>query len=87
MYENEIVSNPEDISLSLRIGLNADDHLALHGIKRSSTEGKMILERYENNMNQSMEIIQETIDNDSENIVNNGENEDANTQFSLDDFS
>ena len=87
MYENEIVSNPEDISLSLRIGLNADDHLALHGIKRSSAEGKMILERFENNMNQSIDFIQEPIDIDSENIENNGENEEATTQFSLDDFS
>ena len=86
MYENEIVRNPEDISLSLRIGLNADDHLALHGIKRSSAEGKMILDRFENNINQDFQIVEEKIDN-SELIENNDENNEATTQFSLDDFS
>ena len=87
MNENEIVRNPEDISLSLRIGLNADDHLALHGIKRSSAEGKMILERFENNINQTMQIVEEKMDNDSEIIENDEQNDEATTQFSLDDFS
>ena len=87
MYENEIVHNPEDISLSLRIGLNADDHLTLHGIKRSSKEGKMILERFENETQQTIQIIDDKIDNDSEIIENNGQDEEPSTQFSLDDFS
>ena len=87
MYENEIVLNPEDISLSLRIGLNADDHLALHGIKRSSKEGKMILERFENEIHQTIQIIDEKIDKDSEIIENNDQDDEPSTQFSLDDFS
>ena len=44
MHESEVVTNPEDISLSLRIGLQGDEHLALHGIKRTSSQGKRILE-------------------------------------------
>ena len=86
MHENEIVNDPEDITLSLRIGLEGDDHLALHGIKRSSTQGKRILEKFNESIDEdNIEIIHEQQDNAEQNIDNN---EDASTsnQFSLNDF-
>ncbi len=86
MHENEIVNDPEDITLSLRIGLEGDDHLALHGIKRSSTQGKRILEKFNESIDEdTIEIIHEQQDNAEQNIDNN---EDASTsnQFSLNDF-
>ena len=86
MHESEIVNDPEDITLSLRIGLEGDDHLALHGIKRSSTQGKRILEKFNESIDEdTIEIIHEQQDNAEQNIDNN---EDASTsnQFSLNDF-
>ena len=86
MHESEIVNDPEDITLSLRIGLEGDDHLALHGIKRSSTQGKRILEKFNESIDEdNIEIIHEQQDNAEQNIDNN---EDASTsnQFSLNDF-
>ena len=86
MHESEIVNDPEDITLSLRIGLEGDDHLALHGIKRSSTQGKRILEKFNESIDEdNIVIIHEQQDNAEQNIDNN---EDASTsnQFSLNDF-
>tara|TARA_X000001036_G_scaffold167836_1_gene158975 strand:- start:15106 stop:16617 length:1512 start_codon:yes stop_codon:yes gene_type:complete len=86
MHESEVVNNPEDITLSLRIGLEGDDHLALHGIKRSSPQGKRILEKF----NESLDDIHHEIVHHQEDSVeqNNEINEDSSTsnQFSLNDF-
>ena len=86
MYESEVVNNPEDISLSMRIGLEGDDHLALHGIKITSTQGKRILERFNEGIDESLsEITDYSKDTVEENIPNNDDSSTSN-QFSLDDF-
>tara|TARA_Y100000768_G_scaffold333587_1_gene273710 strand:+ start:1488 stop:2999 length:1512 start_codon:yes stop_codon:yes gene_type:complete len=86
MHESEIVNDPEDITLSLRIGLEGDDHLALHGIKRSSTQGKRILEKFNESIDEdNIEIIHEQQDNAEQNIDNN-EDVSTSNQFSLNDF-
>ena len=85
MHETEVVTNPEDITLSLRIGLDGDDHLALHGIKRTSSQGKRILEKFNESIDQSPpEIIHE-----QENHIEQTEISDdtsTSSQFSLNDF-
>ena len=47
----------------------------------------MILERFENEIHQTIQIIDEKIDKDSEIIENNDLDDEPTTQFSLDDFS
>jgi hypothetical protein len=87
MHESEVVKNPEDISLSLRIGLDADDHLALHGIKRTSTQGKRILEKFnEGVIESSLEIIHEGKNTVEQNIENDSDDSSTSNQFSLNDF-
>ena len=87
MHENEIVKDPEDIKLSLRIGLESDDHLALHGIKRTSAQGKRILEKFEDTIDYDFTIKEENRDTiiDSD-IMNTSEEETTSNQFSLNDF-
>ncbi|MFL2978107.1 MAG: hypothetical protein ACJZ59_03520 [Candidatus Thalassarchaeaceae archaeon] len=80
-------SNPEDIGLSQRIGLMAEDHLALHGIRRTSPLGKKILEQFslepEPDAVPETEPVQEPIEIVSE----ESENEEVTgTQFRLDSF-
>ena len=92
MHESEIVSNPEDISLSLRIGLQADDHLALHGIKRSSSQGKRIISYFDDSIKPvSSELsTSQNVDNDGINtepdIEQISEEQPTGNQFSLNDF-
>ncbi|MEC7687907.1 MAG: hypothetical protein VX514_02575, partial [Candidatus Thermoplasmatota archaeon] len=86
MYESEVVKNPEDISLSVRIGLEGDDHLALHGIKTTSTQGKRILERFNDGVVESShEIIREE-KNIVEPDIGNDDDSSVSNQFSLNDF-
>ena len=85
MHESEVVTNPEDITLSLRIGLEGDDHLALHGIKRTSSQGKRILEKFNESIDESPpEIIHEQ----ESHIEHTEISDDTSTssQFSLNDF-
>ena len=87
MYESEVVNNPEDISLSLRIGLEGDDHLALHGIKRTSTQGKKILERFNEGVVESThEILSEEKNIVEQDIEKDNDDSSVSNQFSLNDF-
>ncbi len=85
MHENEIVKNPEDIELSVMIGLEADDHLALHGIKRSSPQGKRILEKFNSSYEDYQSDRNEFVSVE-QNIVENKQSESTSNQFSLTDF-
>lgn len=87
MHESEITKNPEDIGLSLRIGLEVEDHLALHGIKRSTPQGKRIIRKFEglidDNVLQHIEQKEHTLDDTLEDTTQTVE---TSNQFSLDDF-
>ena len=86
LHENEVVNNPEDISLSLRIGLDADDHLALHGIKRSSQQGKRILEKFNEFVEEASQILLPEREIPKEENNPTIEDKPTSNQFSLDDF-
>ncbi|MEC8979369.1 MAG: AAA family ATPase [Candidatus Thermoplasmatota archaeon] len=87
MHEDRMAGDPEDIGLSQRIGLMAEDHLALHGIRRTSSQGKKILERFsleiETDTN-PMELPSE--DTTVEDSDKSESKETTGTQFSLDSF-
>tara|TARA_B100001113_G_scaffold313908_1_gene279207 strand:- start:1340 stop:1780 length:441 start_codon:yes stop_codon:yes gene_type:complete len=87
MHEDRMASNPEDIRLSQRIGLMAEDHLALHGIRRTSALGKKILEQF--SVEPEPTPIPETkpVEEDRETVSLDTESEEVSgTQFSLDSF-
>ena len=80
VHDEKLNGDLEDFSLSLKLGLNVNDHLSLHGIPKSSREGKNIIKEFEQKMEKkSFEMIEkEIIEKDNYN--------DQSTQFSLDSF-
>jgi hypothetical protein len=44
------------IDLSIRLGLAVEDHLALNGVRPSSTEGKRMAKAYDKRINDDSEI-------------------------------
>ncbi|OUX24004.1 MAG: hypothetical protein CMA23_005935 [Methanobacteriota archaeon] len=87
MHEDRMGSNPEDIGLSQRIGLMAEDHLALHGIRRTSPLGKKILEQF--SLEPEPDAVPETepMEEPIETVSEESENEEVTgTQFRLDSF-
>ena len=86
MHEERMAGNPEDIGLSQRIGLMPEDHLALYGIRRTSAQGKRILEQFSIEQEPDLTPI-EHIDNQNDNLTDDTEsNGITGTQFSLDSF-
>ena len=87
MHEDRMAGNPEDISLSQRIGLIAEDHLALHGIRRTSAQGKRILERFSLEITPDPIQVEQTVEEIIEDTSNETKSEEAaGRQFSLDSF-
>ena len=87
MHEDRMAGNPEDITLSQRIGLIAEDHLALHGIRRSSAQGKRILERFSLEVETDPVLVEHAVEELIEDTGNETKSEEATgRQFSLDSF-
>ena len=81
VHDENLNGNPNDFSLSLKLGLNVNDHLALYGIPKSSREGKKIIEKFEGELEN--DIIPETVEKE---VVEEEDPKDLSTQFSLDSF-
>ena len=54
------------IDLSIRLGLAVEDHLALNGIRPSSTEGKRMVKAYGNRINYDSEIPDFPLENEEQ---------------------
>ena len=86
VHEESLGGNPEDFSLAMHLGLNGEDHLALHGIPKSRREAKKILAAFDESLPsddwgdfpEPVRLIEEKTTEQAE--------EDESTQFSLDSF-
>ena len=77
VHDRQLGGLPDDFTVVKRLGLSADNHLALHGIPKSHRDAQVIAKAYEEEMKESA----------TEKPVENQENDDSSgTQFSLDSF-
>jgi hypothetical protein len=84
VHDPDIGGDPMDLSLSIKLGLTAEDHLALYGIAKSKPMGVKILKAF-NELNNEEEYdpipVHEEIKKEKDT-----EKEDVGTQFRLDSF-
>ena len=82
IHDQDIGGDPMDISLSIKLGLTAEDHLSLYGIAKSKPMGIKILKAFnELNHEEEYEIITEI-----QEVKQEEKKEDTGTQFRLDSF-
>ncbi|MCH1523837.1 MAG: AAA family ATPase [Candidatus Thalassarchaeaceae archaeon] len=83
IHDQDIGGNPMDLSLSIKLGLTAEEHLSLYGIAKSKPMGIKILRAFnELNEEEEYEIITEIQEVKQE----EEKKEDTGTQFRLDSF-
>ena len=83
IHDQDIGGDPMDISLSIKLGLTAEDHLSLYGIAKSKNIGVKILKVFnELNDDEEFEVITEVLEIKNE----EKKKEDTGTQFRLDSF-
>ena len=68
------------IDLSIKLGLEVEDHLALNGIRPSSTEGKRMVKAYGNRIDYDSEILESPLEDEEQS------NDSLSDQPSLMDF-
>ena len=83
IHDNSLGGSSEDFTVAKRIGLTAEDHLALHGLPKSSRESKSIVESFEKL--DAEEPDGEIKKVESEEVVDSLEEVDA-SQSTLDNF-
>jgi hypothetical protein len=83
IHDQDIGGDPMDLSLSIKLGLTAEEHLSLYGIAKSKPMGIKILRAFnELNEEEEYEIITEIQEVKQE----EEKKEDTGTQFRLDSF-
>ena len=83
IHDQDIGGDPMDLSLSIKLGLTAEEHLSLYGIAKSKPMGIKILKAFnELNEEEEYEIITEIQEVKQE----EEKKEDTGTQFRLDSF-
>lgn len=83
IHDQDIGGDPMDLSLSIKLGLTAEEHLSLYGIAKSKPMGVKILRAFnELNEEEEYEIIAEIQEVKQE----EEKKEDTGTQFRLDSF-
>ena len=53
VHDDSLGGDPDDFSISKKMGLGVEEHLSLHGISKSSRKGKSILKKYDDQENLS----------------------------------
>lgn len=82
IHDQDIGGDPMDLSLSIKLGLTAEEHLSLYGIAKSKPMGIKILKAFnELNEEEEYEIITEI-----QEVKQEEKKEDTGTQFRLDSF-
>jgi replication factor C large subunit len=85
VHDPDIGGDPMDLSLSIKLGLTAEDHLALYGIAKSKPMGVKILKAFNELNNEEEEYdpvpVHEEIKKEKDAKI-----EDVGTQFRLDSF-
>ena len=83
IHDQDVGGDPMDLSLSIKLGLTAEEHLSLYGIAKSKPMGIKILRAFnELNEEEEYEIITEIQEVKQE----EEKKEDTGTQFRLDSF-
>ena len=82
IHDQDIGGDPMDLSLSIKLGLTAEEHLSLYGIAKSKPMGIKILRAFNELNEEDDEIITEIQEVKQE----EEKKEDTGTQFRLDSF-
>ena len=81
IHDQDIGGDPMDLSLSIKLGLTAEEHLSLYGIAKSKPMGIKILRAFNELNEEEYEIITEI-----QEVKQEEKREDTGTQFRLDSF-
>ena len=81
VHDESLGGDPDDFSIAVKLGLAVEDHLSLHGITKSSRDGKRIVKSFEE-WSPDVAVIDEIVLDDSEPETS----EESGTQFTLDSF-
>ena len=82
VHDESLGGNPDDFSISKRMGLGVEEHLSLHGIAKTSRQGKSIIKKYED-----LELLPEPPQEESSEIkTEEREPDNEGKQFTLDSF-
>ena len=84
VHDGGLGGDPLDFSLAIKMGLGVEEHLSLHGIAKSSRQGKDVIKKFEELENQDR--IPELVVEDSVTIPSTDEPEIKGRQFTLDSF-
>ena len=82
IHDQDVGGDPMDLSLSIKLGLTAEEHLSLYGIAKSKPMGIKILRAFNELNEEEYEIITEIQEVKQE----EEKKEDTGTQFRLDSF-
>ena len=81
VHDESLGGDPDDFSIAVKLGLAVEDHLSLHGITKSSRDGKRIVKSFEERTSNAA-INDEIVLDDEEPQPS----EDSGTQFTLDSY-
>ena len=84
VHDESLGGDPLDFSLARKMGLGVEEHLSLHGIAKSSRQGKAVIKKFEE-LDDENEIPELVIE---DNVTNpsSDEPETKGKQFTLDSF-
>jgi hypothetical protein len=84
VHDEALGGNPLDFSLAIKMGLGVEEHLSLHGIAKSSRQGKDVIKKFEE-LEDGNEIPELVIE-DNVTAPSSDEPETKGKQFTLDSF-
>ena len=82
VHDESLGGEPDDFSISKRMGLAVEEHLSLHGIAKTSRKGKSIIKKYEEQEKSSEPLPELPLENN----VDDENSESSDKQFTLDSF-
>ncbi len=82
VHDDSLGGDPDDFSISKKMGLGVEEHLSLHGISKSSRKGKSIVKKYDDqeNLPEPPSALPPEIESEEEEAPTEGK------QFTLDSF-
>ena len=82
VHDDSLGGDPDDFSISKKMGLGVEEHLSLHGISKSSRKGKSIVKKYDDqeNLPEPPSALPPEIESEEEEAHTEGK------QFTLDSF-
>jgi hypothetical protein len=82
VHDESLGGEPDDFSISRKMGLAVEEHLSLHGIAKTSRKGKSIIKKYEEQEHLSEPLPELPL----ESKVEDKNSESSGKQFTLDSF-